>query len=295
MSKKTIFTGSGVALVTPFTEDGINFDALGKLIDFQIDNKTDAIIICGTTGEASTMPDREHLAAIEFAVSHTKGRVPVIAGAGSNDTVHGAALCREAEKLGIDGLLLVTPYYNKTSQRGLIQHYNLMANAASSTPIILYNVPGRTGLNIEVSTVKELSKNEQFVGIKDATGNISYTAQLAATCPDMDIYSGNDDMILPIMSLGGKGVISVLANVMPKETHDMCQLFLDGDTKGALKLQLDTLDLVKALFCEVNPIPVKTALNLMGMEAGPLRLPLYEMADSTLAMLKKSLQAHNLI
>ncbi len=295
MSRQTIFTGSGVALVTPFTESGINFDALGKLIDFQIAGKTDAIIICGTTGEASTMPDREHLAAIEFAVKHTAGRVPVIAGAGSNDTVHGAELCAEAAKLGIDGLLLVTPYYNKASQKGLVKHYNTMAEAAKGVPIILYNVPGRTGLSIDVATAKELSQNEQFVAIKEASGNISYATQIAAECPNLDIYSGNDDMIVPIMSLGGKGVISVLANVMPTETHDMCMKFLEGDTAGALKLQLDTLDLVKALFCEVNPIPVKTALNLMGMEAGPLRMPLCEMAEGTLETLKKALKAHNLI
>ncbi len=294
MSKNTIFTGSGVALVTPFNENGVDYDALGKLIDFQVEHKTDAIIICGTTGESSTMPDAEHLDVIRYAVEHTAGRIPVIAGTGSNDTAHGIQLSKSAAKLGVDGLLLVTPYYNKTTQKGLVQHYNAIA-AATDLPIILYNVPSRTGLNIEVSTVKELSKTEQIVGVKDATGNISYTAQLAAECPDIDIYSGNDDMIVPIMSLGGKGVISVLANVMPEETHDMCAKYLAGDTKGALKLQLDLLDLVKALFIEVNPVPVKTALNLMGLNAGNLRLPLCDMMEQNLNILKQSLSAHGLL
>ncbi len=294
MSKHTIFTGSGVALVTPFNEKGVNFDALAKLIDFQIEHKTDAIIICGTTGEASTMPDAEHLSAIEFTVKHTAGRVPVIAGAGSNDTAHGVQLCKDAAKCGADGLLLVTPYYNKASQKGLIQHYNALATA-TDLPVILYNVPGRTGMKIDVATAKELAKTEQIVAIKEASGDIAYTAHLAAECPELDIYSGNDDMIIPVMSLGGKGVISVLANVVPEETHDMCQKYLDGDTAGALKLQLEYLDLVKALFIEVNPIPVKTALNLMGMEAGPLRLPLCDMSENTLAVLKQSLTAHGLI
>ncbi|MBE7035273.1 MAG: 4-hydroxy-tetrahydrodipicolinate synthase [Ruminococcaceae bacterium] len=294
MSKKTLFTGSGVALVTPFNESGVDFDALGKLIDFQIEHKTDAIIICGTTGEASTMPDAEHIETIRYTVERTAGRVPVIAGTGSNDTAHGVQLAKKAQQAGADGLLLVTPYYNKTTQRGLIQHYSAIA-AGVDLPIILYNVPSRTGLGIDVQTVKTLSANEQFIGVKDATGNISYTAQLAAACPDVDIYSGNDDMILPVMSLGGKGVISVLANVMPEETHDMCEKYTNGDLAGALKLQLDLLDLIGALFCEVNPIPAKTALNLMGFNAGKLRLPLYEMSDANLETLKKALKAHGLI
>ncbi len=294
MSKNTLFTGSGVALITPFNDAGVDYDALAKLIDFQIENGTDAIIICGTTGEASTMPDAEHLAVIRFATEYTNGRIPVIAGTGSNDTAHGVELCKMAAKAGADGLLLVTPYYNKTTQRGLIQHYSAMA-AATDLPIILYNVPSRTGLNIDVSTVCELAKNEQIVGIKDATGNIGYTAQVAAECPEIDIYSGNDDMIVPIMSLGGKGVISVLANVMPKETHDMCAKYLAGDVNGSLKLQLDLLDLVKALFIEVNPIPVKTAMNLMGFGGGKLRLPLYEMSEQNLAVLKQTMQKHGLI
>lgn len=294
MSKKTIFTGSGVALVTPFNENGVDFDALGKLIDFQIENKTDALIICGTTGEASTMPDSEHLSVIGFAVERVNGRIPVIAGTGSNDTAHGIELAKNAEKLGVDGLLLVTPYYNKASQKGLVLHYKAIANAVN-IPIILYNVPSRTGLKIDIASAKELAKVENIVGFKEASGDMSYAVQLAAECPELAIYSGNDDLNVPIMSLGGKGCISVLANVMPKETHDMCAKYLEGDTEGALKLQLELLDLIKALFIEVNPIPAKTALNLMGMNVGNLRLPLCDMTESNLATLKQVLKKHNLI
>ena len=294
MSKKTIFTGSGVALVTPFNENGVDFDALGKLIDFQIENKTDALIICGTTGEASTMPDSEHLSVIGFAVERVNGRIPVIAGTGSNDTAHGIELAKNAEKLGVDGLLLVTPYYNKASQKGLVLHYKAIANAVN-IPIILYNVPSRTGLKIDIASAKELAKVENIVGFKEASGDMSYAVQLAAECPELAIYSGNDDLNVPIMSLGGKGCISVLANVMPKETHDMCAKYLEGDTEGALKLQLELLDLIKALFIEVNPIPAKTALNLMGMNVGNLRLPLCDMTEGNLATLKQVLKKHNLI
>ena len=294
MSKKTIFTGSGVAIITPFNENGVDFDALAKLIDFQIENNTDAIIICGTTGEASTMPDSEHLSVIDFAVKRVAGRIPVIAGTGSNDTPHGIELAKNAEKLGVDGLLLVTPYYNKTSQKGLVLHYNAIANAVN-IPIILYNVPGRTGLKIDIATAKELAKTENIVGFKEASGDMSYATQLAAECPELTIYSGNDDLNIPIMSIGGKGCISVLANVMPQETHDMCMKYMEGDTATALKLQLELLDLIKALFIEVNPIPVKTALNLMGMNAGNLRLPLCEMTEGNLAILKQVLKKHGLI
>ncbi|MBE7038574.1 MAG: 4-hydroxy-tetrahydrodipicolinate synthase [Ruminococcaceae bacterium] len=287
--KKPIFTGSGVAIVTPFTKDGsINFDELGRLIDFQIENNTDAIIICGTTGESATMPDDEHIAAIDYTVKRVAGRIPVIAGTGSNDTIHGINLCKRAEEVGVDGLLTVTPYYNKTSQRGLIEHFKAIANAVN-IPVILYNVPSRTGLNITPDTLYELSKVENIIGIKEASGNITQIAQMAAKCPDMVIYSGNDDQVIPILALGGKGVISVLANVAPKETHDMCQKFFDKDIEGALKIQLDAIELVDALFIEVNPIPVKKALSFMGYDTEYLRMPLYEIAPKNAEILKNAL------
>lgn len=294
MAKTLPFTGSGVAIVTPFDGQKTNYEALGELINWQIENGTDAIIICGTTGEASTMPDSEHLAAIEYTVKVVAGRVPVIAGTGSNETAHSIELSKKAEELGVDGLLQVTPYYNKTTQKGLIEHFSAIAKAVS-IPIILYNVPSRTGLNISIQALRELAKIDNIVAIKEASGNISYTAQVAAEVPELYIYSGNDDMIVPVMSLGGKGVISVLANVMPRETHDMCQAYLDGDCKKATKMQLDYLELVNNLFIEVNPIPVKTALRLMGKNVGNLRLPLVDMADDTLEKLKGSLKKHGLI
>ena len=294
MAKTLPFTGSGVAIVTPFGGDKTNYDALGELIEWNISGGTDAIIICGTTGEASTMPDSEHLAAIEYTVKKVAGRIPVIAGTGSNETRHAVELSKKAEELGVDGLLQVTPYYNKTTQKGLIAHFGAIADAVN-IPIILYNVPSRTGVNISIPVLKELAKRDNIVAIKEASGNISYTAQVAAEVPELYIYSGNDDMIVPVMSLGGKGVISVLANVMPKETHEMCQAYFDGDCKKATKMQLDLLDLVNALFIEVNPIPVKTALNLMGKNAGNLRLPLVDMADDTLAKLKAVMAKHGLI
>lgn len=294
MSKKTVFTGAGVALITPFCENGIDYNAFKAILEEQIANKTDAIIVCGTTGEASTMPDEEHKAAIRFAVETVAGRVPVIAGTGSNDTAHGIELSREVEQIGADALLLVTPYYNKTSQKGLYEHYKAIAEAVN-IPIILYNVPSRTGMNIGIDTLKKLSEIENIVGIKEASGNISYTAQIAAECPELDIYSGNDDMIVPILSLGGKGVISVLSNVMPKETHDMCEKYFKGDTAGATELQLKLFRLVKALFVEVNPIPVKTAMNLMGKHAGLLRMPLTEMEPQNLEILKTAMREVGLL
>ena len=294
MTKKLLFTGSGVAIVTPFDGNKTNYDALGELIDFNINNGTDAIVICGTTGEASTMPDAEHLAAIEYTVKKVAGRVPVIAGTGSNETAHAIVLSQKAEELGADGLLVVTPYYNKATQKGLIEHYKAIANSVK-LPIILYNVPGRTGLNIAIPTLKELAKVENIVAIKEASGNISYTAQVAAEVPELYIYSGNDDMIVPAMSLGGKGVISVVANVMPKETHDICQLYLDGKVEESRKLQLEMLELINNLFIEVNPIPVKTALREMGFNVGNLRLPLCDMEEGNLAKLKASMKKHNLI
>lgn len=294
MAKTLPFTGSAVAIVTPFDGDKTNYDALGELIEWHIASGTDAIVICGTTGEASTMPDPEHLEAIRFTVEKAAGRIKVIAGAGSNDTVHAIALSKKAEEYGVDGLLHVTPYYNKASQKGLITHFTAIANSVK-VPIILYNVPSRTGVSIAIDTLKELAKVENIVAIKEASGDISYTAKVAAEIPELYIYSGNDDMIVPVMSLGGKGVISVLANVCPKETHEMCQAYLDGDCRKATKMQLEYLELCNKLFIEVNPIPVKTALNLMGKNAGNLRLPLTDMEEKNLESLKATMRKYNLI
>lgn len=296
MSKKTIFEGAGVAIVTPFNPDGsINFDSFGKMIDFQIENQTDALIVCGTTGEASTLTDDEQVGAIEFAVERTAKRVPVIAGAGSNDTKHGIELCKRCQQVGADGLLIVTPYYNKTTQKGLIKYYTDMA-AATDLPVIMYSIAGRTGLNINPETVEELSKIENIVAIKEASGNISQVAEIAhRTQGDLDIYSGNDDQIIPLLSLGGKGVISVLSNVAPKFTHDMVASYLSGDCKKATQMQLDCFELVKALFIEVNPIPVKAALNMMGFDAGVYRAPLVEMENKNLQVLEKAMKNFGII
>ncbi|MDF2877694.1 MAG: 4-hydroxy-tetrahydrodipicolinate synthase [Clostridia bacterium] len=286
----TIFEGAGVAIVTPFHTNGdINFGKLEELIDFQLANSTDAIIICGTTGEASTMCDEEHLECIKVAVDRVNGRVPVIAGTGSNDTRHGIELTKKARVLGADASLQVTPYYNKATQKGLIDHFTAIAKAAD-LPMILYSVPSRTGVNITPHTAYELSKYDFVVGLKEATGNISQVAQIAALCGDaLPLYSGNDDQIIPILSLGGKGVISVLSNIAPKVTHDIVQLYLEGNTRKALKLQLDFLPVMDALFCEVNPIPVKEALNLMGFNVGPCRMPLSPMEEKNIIQLKQAL------
>ena len=294
--KNTIFTGAAVAIITPMNADGsINYEKLGELIDFQIENSTDAIVICGTTGEASTMSDEEHLECIRFTVERTAKRVPVIAGTGSNDTKYAVELSKEAEAVGADGLLLVTPYYNKTTQRGLIAHFTAIADAVN-IPIILYNIPGRTGMNMDVSTIKKLAEHKNIVAVKEASGNISYAAKLIAECGDViDVYSGNDDMIVPLMSLGAKGVISVLSHVIPKQTHDMVQFCLDNNYAEATKLQIDYLELINNLFIDVNPIPVKEALNMMGMSAGPCRLPLYEMSDDHKDILRASLAKHGLV
>ncbi|MBR2472191.1 MAG: 4-hydroxy-tetrahydrodipicolinate synthase [Clostridia bacterium] len=293
--KKAPFTGSAVAIVTPLNENGIDYEAYDRLIEFQIANSTDAIVVAGTTGEASTLTDDEHVEIIRYTVEKVAGRVPVIAGTGSNDTAYAIELSKAAEKAGADALLLVTPYYNKTSQRGLYQHFKLNAEAVN-IPVILYNVPGRTGMNISVDTCKKLSEVENIVAIKEASGDIGLAAKIAAACGDnLYLYSGNDDMITPMLSLGGKGVISVLANVCPKETHDICASYFEGDVKKSAALQLEYLDLVDALFCEVNPIPVKTALNMMGFEVGELRLPLYEMADNNKETLRKALVNHGCI
>ena len=287
--KKTIFTGSGVALITPFTENGIDYDTLGRLIDYHIEHETDSIIIAGTTGEAATMTVEEHEQVLKFSCAHANGRIPIIAGTGNNDTSCAIRLSKYAESVGADGLLMVTPYYNKTSQRGLVKHYYAIADEVN-VPIIVYNVPSRTGVSIKPETLYELGQKENIVAIKEASGDISTAVKMMQLCGDfIDIYSGNDDCIVPLMSIGGKGVISVLANIFPDETHRMCQLCMDGDFKAATKLQLDYLNVINALFCEVNPIPVKTAMKLMGMDKGILRLPLYEMADNTLAQLKAAL------
>ncbi len=294
--KNTIFTGSGVAIITPFNEDGsINFEGLGANIDYQIENGTDAIIICGTTGEASTMTEEEHLECIRFAVEHTNHRVPVIAGTGSNDTRTAIELSVEAEKLGADGLLLVTPYYNKTTQAGLIKHFTMIADSVN-IPIILYNIPGRTGMAISIDTLKVLAQHKNIVAVKEASGNISYTAQVAAAVGDqMDIYSGNDDIIVPMMALGAKGVISVLSNIMPKETHEMCQLCLDNNFAPAIAMQVKYLEVINNLFIEVNPIPVKAAMNMMGMPSGSLRMPLVDMGEANAEKLRASMQAIGLL
>lgn len=294
--KNTIFTGAGVAIITPMNEDSsINFDKLGEIIDYQVNNGTDAIIICGTTGESSTMTDEEHTKCIRYAVERTNKRIPVIAGTGSNDTKYAIELSQEAQKLGADGLLMVTPYYNKTSQRGLVAHYNAIANNVD-IPIVLYNIPSRTGVNIAIDTYVQLAEHKNIVAVKEASGNIGYVAKIIQSVGDkMDVYSGNDDQIIPLMSLGAKGVISVLSNIMPKETHEMAQYCLNNDFHSASKMQVELLDLINALFIDVNPIPVKEAMNLMGLNVGGCRMPLYPMAEKDIETLKKALMAHGLI
>ncbi|MFA5524105.1 MAG: 4-hydroxy-tetrahydrodipicolinate synthase [Tissierellales bacterium] len=274
-----LFRGSGVAIVTPFKDNEINFKKLGELIEWHIENKTDAIIICGTTGEASTMTDDEKRDAIRFTVEKVRGRIPVIAGTGSNNTAYAIEMSKFAESVNSDGLLIVTPYYNKTTQKGLVQHFTAIADAVN-IPIILYNVPGRTGLNMLPETVAELEKHPNIQGIKEASGNISQVGEIARQCSNnFYIYSGNDDQIVPVLSLGGCGVISVVANIMPKETHDLVFSFLEGNIEEARKIQLGMNRFINSLFIEPNPIPVKTAMNLLGMDAGELRLPLTEMEE----------------
>lgn len=293
--RNPVFTGAGVALVTPFHQDGsVNYEKLGELIEYQIANGTDAIIIAGTTGEAPTLSDEEHKNVIAYAAKVINKRVPLIAGAGSNDTLYGTQNAIYAEQAGADALLLVTPYYNKTTQKGLIEHFNYYADHVN-IPIILYNVPSRTGVNIEPNTCVELAKHKNIVAIKEASGNISQVAEIAAKCPELDIYSGNDDQIVPVMSLGGKGVISVLSNVAPKQAHDICQLYIDGDVAASRDLQLQLSDLNKALFCEVNPIPVKEAMNILGFDVGPCRMPLCKMEPKNIETLKMALKGANLI
>ncbi len=292
----SIFTGAAVAIVTPFNDDcSINYEKLDNLIEYQIKNSTDAIVICGTTGEASTLSHEEHIDVIKHCVQTVNHRVPVIAGTGSNSTETAIYLSQEAERAGADAVLLVTPYYNKATQNGLYVHFKDTADSIS-LPCILYNVPSRTGCNILPETAVKLAKDvENIVAIKEASGNISQIAkliQLADGC--IDVYSGNDDQIVPIMSLGGLGVISVLSNVAPKQTHDLCQACLDGDFKTGAKMQFDALPLIDSLFCEVNPIPVKKALNLMGFEAGPLRKPLTEMEETHANTLKENMKNYGI-
>ena len=292
-----IFKGAGVALITPFNEDEtVNYDMLGELIERQIAGKTDAIIVCGTTGEPATMTEDEKLAVIRYAVEKTAGRIPVIAGTGGNATSVVIDFSKKVEALGVDGLLVVTPFYNKATQNGLYAHYKEVAKAVS-LPIIMYNVPSRTGCNIAPETAVRLARDcENIVGIKEASGNISQVAKLAKQAGGiLDIYSGNDDQVIPILSLGGIGVISVLSNVAPKAAHDMVMEYLEGDRKNAAALQLDYLDLINALFCEVNPIPVKGAMNLMGYNVGKLRLPLTEIEDAHRELVKKCLKEAGLI
>lgn len=276
-------------------DGSINWEEFGRLIDWQIENSTDAIIVCGTTGESSTMSDEEHLNAIRFAVERAAGRVPVVAGAGSNDTAYAVNLAKESKEAGVDGILVVTPYYNKTSQRGLIAHYNTIADA-TDLPMILYHIPGRTGVTIAPQTFKELSRHPNIVAVKEASGNISKIAETKYLCgDDLDLYSGNDDQIVPILSLGGIGVISVLSHVAPKATHDICQLYFDGKVEESARLQLEYMDLIHALFIDVNPIPVKDAMNQMGFAAGPCRMPLYPMSDGDRAVLTAALKNHGLL
>lgn len=293
--KKTIFEGCGTAIVTPFTDDGVNFEEFKKLIEFQIKNEVDAIIVCGTTGEAATMTMEEKKATIKFAIDTIAKRTKVVVGTGSNNTRAAIEMSKFAEEVGADGILVVTPYYNKTTQQGLIAHYREIAKSVK-LPIIMYSVPGRTGVNILPETCKELSKIENIVAIKEASGNISQVAKIASLCQDdLAIYSGNDDQIIPILSLGGKGVISVLSNVIPKYTHDMTKKYFEGNVKEATKMQLDVIDLTDALFSEVNPIPVKYALNLMGFNFGIPRLPLVELSDKNKEVMKEVMKKHQLI
>ena len=293
--KKPIFRGAGVAIITPYTEDGINFEELGRIIDDQIENHTDAIVITGTTGESATMSHDEHKAAIKYAVERTKGRVPVIAGTGSNETRVAIEFSKYAEEVGADALLVVTPYYNKCTQNGLIRHYTMIADSVD-IPLVLYDVPSRTGVSIQTATYAELAKHPRIVAVKEANGDLSKILRLRAACgDDLVVYSGNDDQIVPILSLGGQGVISVLSNVAPKVTHDMCQLYFDGKVEESAKLQIEYADLIDALFCEVNPIPVKVAMRKLGWNAGPLRMPLCEMEPAHEAQLEKALRNHGLI
>ncbi len=290
-----LFKGAGVALITPMNEDkSINYNKLKELVNWQIENKTDAIIACGTTGESSTLTDEEKLKVIEEVVKETKKRVPVIAGTGSNNTMHAVELSKKAEKLNVDGLLVVTPYYNKTSQEGLVKHYETIASSVN-IPVIVYDVPSRTGCKIEPETFKKLEEIKNIEAVKAASGSISDITTISANCKNLKIYSGNDDQITSIMAIGGIGIISVLSNIMPKQTHEICEFFLENKVEESKKLQLKLLDLIHAIFIDVNPIPVKEAMNLMGLNVGPCRLPLYKLNEKKLEIIKSCLKKHNLI
>jgi len=290
-----VFTGSAVAVVTPYRNDAVDFEKLGELVEFHINNKTDAIVICGTSGEASTQTIPEHLETVAYCIKKAAGRIKVIAGTGSNDTRHALELSQEAEKLGADAVLVVTPYYNKATQKGLIRHYTYIADNIN-IPIILYNVPSRTGMTISVDTYKELAKHPNINGVKEASGDLSLIAKIRAACPDdFYVWSGNDDQVLPILSLGGKGVISVAANILPQEMHKMCELWFEGKVQESMKMQLDYLEFINAMFIEVNPIPVKVAMNMCGFDVGDLRMPLCEMSDENAAKLRRVLIKYNLI
>lgn len=293
--KKTVFTGAATALVTPFKNNQVDYDVLGELIEFQINGGIDALVVTGTTGEASTLTDEEHIKVIEYSVQKVNGRVPVVAGTGSNDTAYGIDLSREACAVGADALLLVTPYYNKATPKGLVKNFTATADAVSK-PVILYNVPSRTGCNITLPVYSELCKHENIVATKEASGNLSAIAQIAAECGDyLDIYSGNDDQVVPILSLGGKGVISVFSNVMPKEMHDLCAAWFEGDVKKSAEMQLEYLKLMNSLFMEVNPVPVKTACGMMGLCSPEMRLPLCEMEESNEKKLEGVLRQYGLL
>ena len=293
--KRTVFTGAATALITPMKNGGIDYEKFSEVVEFQIAHKIDALVVCGTTGESSTLTDAEHRDLIKFCVEKVAGRVPVIAGTGSNDTDYAIDLSKFACEVGVDALLQVTPYYNKTTQRGLIKHFFAVADAVNK-PIILYNVPSRTGVNIKPETYAELCKHENIAATKEASGNLSAVAEIRYLCGDsLDVYSGNDDQIIPIMSLGGKGGISVLSNILPAETHKICADFLNGDIKSASDSQINYIPLINSLFCEVNPIPVKAAMNLMGKNVGSLRAPLTEMEPAHQERLAAELKAFGLM
>lgn len=294
--KNPVFTGSGVAIITPMKADGsVNYDVLGEILDFQIENGTDSIISCGTTGESAVLSDKEHCDVISYTVERVNGRVPVVAGTGSNDTSYAVELTKEAERLGADAILSVTPYYNKTSQQGLIRHFNMIADSVN-IPIILYNVPGRTGCCIKPETYVPLSKHENIVATKEASENISAIAKTFALCGgDLGIYSGADDQTVPIMALGGLGIISVFANLMPNEMHTITQLMLDGKYKEAAEMHLKYLELMNVMFCDVNPIPIKAAMNLKGFDCGACRMPLVDMDDASFEKLRSCMEKYGVI